>query len=317
MIAATEDPALTARIVSRRALAYGSAADAADDRADFVRAASGLAWIDGALAIVQDDTSFVAIERAGGRLGAIALPAGPGGRRRFEERRGNKGDKLDLECCLALGRHLVAFGSGATRRREVVVEIDVGAHDGAVRVVDAGDLHAAVRAALGTTALNLEGAVAQGERLRLFQRGNDAGHAGADAVIDVDLVGFVAWLAGGATPAVRAVQRFDLGAIGGVRFGFTDACALDASRVLFLAAAEASPNAIDDGIVAGTRVGILDDGGARVTALLDEDGAPAAVKAEGVALVPGRDDRLWVVLDPDDVDRAAELCEVALAGPWR
>jgi hypothetical protein len=62
-----------------------------------VRAASGVVRIGGDLYIVQDDASFFAVRRADGSVSAIDLPAGPGGRRRFEVALGNKMDKLDLE----------------------------------------------------------------------------------------------------------------------------------------------------------------------------------------------------------------------------
>jgi hypothetical protein len=323
---AAVDPALRARIVTRIPLVYAAPVAAELDRGDHVRAASGLAWLDGRLAIVQDDTSFVAFRDGAGTVSSLALPAAKDGRRRFESRRGNKNDKLDLESCLVVDGRLIAFGSGSLPVREVVVVVDgVG---GPVRVVPAAALHGAVRAALARDGaawqreveLNLEGAVIQGDRLRLFHRGNGAPAGVAvpvDAVVDVSAAGFLAWLDGGDAPAVLAVTWFHLGVAGSVRYGFTDAHALDDGRLLFLASAEDSPNAVDDGQVHGTRIGILDGSGVRTADLLDSDGHVAAVKGEGIVSIPGQPDRVYVALDVDDPDRPSELCTVELSGPWR
>jgi hypothetical protein len=322
---AVVDPALRARIVARRPLVYGAPVAAELDRGDHVRAASGLAWLDDRLAIVQDDTSFVAFRDSRGSLTSLALPAAADGRRRFESRRGNKNDKLDLESCLVVDGRLLAFGSGALPVREVVVVVD--GVTGPVRVVAAGPLYAALRAALVRDGaawmkgaeLNLEGAAVVGDRLRFFQRGNGAPSGAAvavDAAVDVALAGFLAWLDGGPVPPVLGVTWYQLGVAGAVRYGFTDLHALADGRVLFLASAEDSPNAIDDGEVHGTRIGIIDDRGVRTTDLLDADGHIAAVKGEGLVSVPGEPGRVYVVLDLDDPDLPSELCTVELSGPW-
>jgi hypothetical protein len=329
---AVADPALRARILERRRLLYDEPAATELDRGDHVRAASGLAWLGDTLAIIQDDTSFVALLRPDGRLGAVALPAGPDGRRRFESRRGNKADKLDLESCVVVpgprGPRLIAFGSGSLPQREVVVVVEggvggVGDVGSGVRVVAASELYTAVHTALvreGILALNLEGAVIEGDRLCLFQRGNGAPADAVDpvdAAVELSLGEVLRWLDDrGPVPAARAATWYHLGTIGGVRYGFTDVHAVD-GRALFLAAAEASPNAIDDGAVHGTRIGVLDGCGARFCELLDADGQLAAVKAEGIAAVPGRSDVVYVVLDADDPDLPSELCTVELTGPWR
>lgn len=323
---AAVDPALRARIVERAPLVYAAPVAAELDRGDHVRAASGLAWLDGRLAIVQDDTSFVAFRGEDGAVSSLALPAAADGRRRFESRRGNKNDKLDLESCLVVGGRLIAFGSGSLPVREVVVVVD--GVTGPVRVVPAAALHGAVRAALvrdgeawqREVELNLEGAVIQGDRLRLFHRGNGAPAGVAvpvDAVVDVSAAGFLAWLDGGVAPPVLAVTWFHLGVAGSVRYGFTDAHVTEDGSLLFLASAEDSPNAIDDGTVHGTRIGIVDSRGVRTADLLDGDGHVAAVKGEGIVSVPGEGDRVYVVLDVDDPDRPSELCTVELSGPWR
>jgi hypothetical protein len=320
MLIAERDDGLRAQIVSRTALHYADGADDALDRPAFVRAASGIARVGERLVIAQDDTAFVGVRDSDGRVVGVALPARPDGRRRFEARLGNKADKLDLEACVGLpdGRALL-FGSGSTERRQRIVTFD----SGALRVVDADELYAALRRerAFSGAELNVEGAALVGTRLRLFQRGNGAATSDAAAVnatVDLDLRAFVAWLdegALGSPPPLTNILRYDLGEVSGVPYGFTDASAFEGGAI-YLAGAEASPNTYDDGEVLGARVGIANERGVRFTDLLREDGSPAIEKAEGVLPWPERSDRAWVVIDPDDPDRPAELCEVALEGPW-
>ncbi len=344
LVAARRDPGLVARVVRRLPMRYAAGADPALDRPAHVRAGSGLARLrtpgGERLAVVQDDANFLAVvDPATGLAEAVTLPAGAGGRRTFSKAEGTKHHKLDLEACCLLAdparpgsRVLVAFGSGSTDRREqvvVVAGLETGpAEDAEVTVVDASALYAALRAeaAFAGAELNVEGAVRVGapggEAVRLFARGNGAGNAmggAASATCDVDAAALAAYLLGVApSPAPRPerVVRYDLGAVGGERLGFTDATVLggaSAGRVLYVAAAESSADVFEDGAVGGSALGVIGaDGAARWTPIVDAAGDPFADKVEGVAF----DDagRLWVVIDQDDPDRPSELCEVALAG---
>src|SRR5262245_57603151 len=123
---ACHDPALSARVLARRPLLYAAGPEAADDRPAHVRAGSALAWLGGRLAVVQDDANFVALVRPfRGEVSPLPLPAGPGGLRQFDEGRGNKRHKLDLEASAVVpakgGEVLLAFGSGSTPARERVL----------------------------------------------------------------------------------------------------------------------------------------------------------------------------------------------------
>lgn len=317
MPSARLDPSLGVRVVSVRALRYTVPAAEGSDRPPHVRAASGLAVTGGRLVIVQDDAAFLATV-AGDRVSALALPRGAGGRRRFEVSLGNKLDKLDLEACVAVGPELWAFGSGSlpVRERIAVVGSDV-------RVHDAAPLYTLVRAATGGV-LNIEGAAAVGDELWLFHRGNCGPADPGPAVVRVPRAALAAWLAAGCAsdpPALSDATRFDLGTLGGVRLGFTDACGGTglglASRVFYLAAAEASPNAVDDGAVCGSQLGVIDgdpdSAEVRAAPLCHGD---RTLKAEGLALDPRDPRRAWITVDPDDVDRPAELYELELTGPW-
>ena len=332
---ALHDRSLSARIVHRAPLLYAAGADVEADRPGHVRAASGIAWIGGVLAIIQDDANFIALAEptAPGRARALALPRGPDGRRQFDDGRGNKHLKLDLEACIAVAPPespetvLVAFGSGSTALREVAV---------VVRGWDAGAPHAVIArlprlyGALRETTefagseLNVEGAVLVDGCLRLFGRGNGAMRgalAPVNATCDLDWAALWAHLESlGATPAPapRNVVRHTLGELGGIPLGFTDAALWGGgASIVFTAAAEDSPDVTRDGPVHGSVVGVLHaHQPARWVPLTDAAGAPLRDKIEGVVASPGASNELLVIADPDVAEQPSELCVVRLDGSW-
>jgi hypothetical protein len=296
------DPALAVRIIGVRELRYSSAS--ADlDRPDHVRAASGLAVVGNRLAIIQDDVAFIALV-AGDEVSAVPLPRGRDGRRRFEVGLGNKGQKLDLEACIVVDDQLWAFGSGSTAARERLAVVDRSG----TRLHDGAPLYAALRVALSGV-VNIEGVAAVGDELWLFHRGNTGPTDAGPAIVRFELRAFVRWLTAAApVPDVAACERYDLGAVGGVPLGFTDATCAHGS-VYYLAAAEVAANAIDDGPMLAARLGVIDRATVRQVTL------PIG-KAEGIAFDPEDRRRVWIVCDPDDVDRATRLYDVRLEGPW-
>jgi hypothetical protein len=123
-------------------------------------------------------------------------------------------------------------------------------------------------------------------------------------------------LAGG-PPRALAAQLFELGALDGIALGFTDAAALPRERTAFTAAAEDAPDAIADGPVAGSVLGIVEGTGrgatARWTRLVDAHGAPFRAKVEG--LVIDADCRgAWILTDADDAASLTLLGRVELTG---
>lgn len=338
VITSTLDPTLGARIVRRVPLRYADGADAATDRPAHVRAASGLAWVGDRLAIVQDDANFIALVDPGsGHAGVVTLPAGRHGLRQFDDGRGNKKHKLDLESIAAVRyegvARLVAIGSGSTRRRDHVVTVtDVSGSQPVVRLHETRALHGMLREAVtfAGSELNLEGAYQCGDLLRLVGRGNGAPERGlepVDATCDVMLHELFAYLDGGEearVPSIARVLQYRLGAMSGVRLTFTDAIDWSAAgspdAMLYTAAAEASPDASRDGWVAGSAIGVVSfhagRAAARYAELRAENGAPLAAKVEGVARQAERLDRVWIVIDIDAHDSPSELCEVELSGAW-
>ena len=327
---ARQDPSLRARVVARRPLLYDAGADPGQDRPAHVRAGSALALVGRRLVVLQDDALFLGlVDLERGSVEAIALPAAPGGVRCFDEGRGNKAAKPDFEACVVHGDRLLAFGSGSTPARERVLvvgdlgELDRRSAPPAVQLIEAHRLYAALRAEprFAGSELNIEGAVVVGGSLRLFQRGNGAARGDlqpVDATCELDLPDLLRYLEPGRNsdpPQVHHIVQYDLGTMGGVRLTFTDAAA-QGEDILYLAAAEASPDAVQDGPVAGVALGLIPAaaGPPHWTPLLDQDGRPFSSKAEGLAPDPHSPGTLHLVVDRDDPDAPAELCRVELEG---
>jgi hypothetical protein len=338
-VRARVEPSLGARVIGRTSLLYARGADRSLDRPAHVRAGSALARLGGQrLAVVQDDACFVAIlDGVGGPRAAVAvrdvqLPATEGVRL-FDDTRGNKKLKLDLEACLVVddGALLVAFGSGSTDARERVVLIEEpGTPDPRVVMVEARTLYATLRgnAELAGSELNVEGAAIADDDVLLFQRGNGApagGRLPVDATARLDRRALLAYLQGLRDPAhappcppLRDVRQWDLGTIDGVRLTFTDGVAMRGRWTGFLACAEASPDATRDGPVSGVALGRLDDRDqvAELAPITDERGAPLRDKAEGLTFDDADPRRAWLVVDRDDPAAPAELLELTLGDGW-
>ena len=269
-----------------------------------VRAASAVAPFGDGWLIVQDDATHAAWLRPGG-VTAVRVTPPVDGHELFSSAAGTKHLKPDFEAAFPAGDGVLLLGSGSTPARTRVSRVT---RDG-FEVHDLPEVYAAVAAALGLTGggLNLEGACRLGDGVRWFQRGNSA--AGVPTA-SVDLP--VAALTGGAV-SVGAVRRYDLGAIDGVALAVTDAVALPDGRVLVSAAAEDTPNAVDDGPVVGAALALLD--GERVTDVAPlPAGGSGAYKVEGLAVreVTGAGVRLVAVVDADDPDAALVRLDLSL-----
>ncbi|HLT39150.1 MAG TPA: hypothetical protein VK034_22855, partial [Enhygromyxa sp.] len=265
------------------------------------------------IVITQDDVNALALlDERSGRLEPLLLPRGADGRRSFGEATGNKALKLDLEACVTVpdGR-LIAFGSGSKPARERIVVVEA---DRRVTVVEAQALYSMLASAseFAGSELNLEGAIVVDDALRLFQRGNGAPRGEllpVDAIGDLSLEKFLAWLDGGPLPRLERVRRFELGRIDGVRLGFCDAALLPDGRVAFVAGAEDSPDTYRDGIVVGCRFGIIDGDDVRTADVIDAEGTPSRLKLEGLELRSFTADA-WefdVVVDMDDPDTPTRI----------
>lgn len=259
-----------------------------------VRAGSGVVRVGDHLLVVQDDAFAVA--RVDLRSFDVSLVALVADGRALEKR-----EKPDFECAVERGHRVWLLGSGSTDRRTQIAQISLAGE--LVGLVDRAPLYDALQAALDLAHRpNVEGATIGGDRLRLFHRG--AGGA-ASAVVDFDVD-----VLEGAPPVARTTLTIDLGDLEGVPLSWTDATA-SADATFFLAAAEDTDNAVDDGAVAGSVLGRLRGSLAEWTPLVDADGVRLRCKAEG--LVVDADGRgAWVVTDPDDPRIAADLLRVVI-----
>ena len=325
---AVRDAGLAAVVTSATPLRYDAGADDALDRPAHVRAASGLAPTRDGFALVQDDANFIAlVSRDPTRVRAITLPSGEGGKRQFDTTRGNKKHKLDLEACFAVdepdGTLLVAMGSGSRghgAREHVVLVRRCEVPSPEVTLVHAPRLYERLRAAgeFAGSEMNVEGAVHLGDRVRLFGRGNGAARDGVrpvNATCDLDWNGLLAHLRDPgrvAPPEPLRVVGYELDSLGEVPLGFTDAAAWH-DGILYSAAAEDSPNVIDDGPVHGSAIGVIDaSGAARWTPLTEPTGALFPGKVEGILGMP--DESILAVVDADDPATASLLCTIELRG---
>jgi hypothetical protein len=305
-------------------MTYADGGDPIADYPAYVRASSAVRRWKAGLVVVQDDVNVLALRDRTGAFRPLLLPQGEGGRRQFDDSLGNKAAKLDLEAGVVLpdGR-FVALGSGSTARRE---HIAVAWPDGEIDLREAGEFYDLLRNTpqFAGAELNLEGAVVVGERLRLLQRGNGAPTETTPAVnatADIDLADWVRWLDGeGPLPPLLAVVQYDLGTVDGVPLCFTDAAALSPEMVVFLAGAEASADAANDGAVADWRVGVIDGEGVWIWKIRNERGEPVRLKLEGIEPLDEEGGdllRFTVVSDVDRPDQPALIgtLELDLDGP--
>lgn len=312
-------------MVARTPLLYSRGADERLDRPAHVRAGSSLVAWNRHLAVIQDDASFLAVIDLEGRtVRGVPFPMAV---RQFDDTRGNKKLKLDLEAAFVTpdGGLLVALGSGSSPLRERVVLVEhPGSESPDVSLVEAPALYAALRseAAFSGSELNVEGATILGEDVILFQRGNGAPAAhrpAVDATARIGLGQLLTYLRGdGPAPPLRDVTAWDLGAKEGARLTFTDGAISKRGVIAFLACAEDSPDATRDGPVSAVAIGCLDEaqGTSEVGWLLDERGLPLLDKAEGLSFDPSDETRAFVVTDRDDPTAPSELLEIRLGEAW-
>ena len=287
-----------------------------------VRSASAIAPFGDGWLVAQDDATHAAWWRPGGVTPVRVLEA-VDGHEVFSEAEGTKHLKPDFEAACEVtvdgDSAVVLLGSGSTPARMRASLVRVLNHGTDFDVVALDPLYHRVAEVLGigVDLLNLEGACRTGKTFRWFNRGNlTAGLPSAS--VDLDVAELVAALTASLAPEeVKVANRrvYDLGDVDGVGLAVTDAVALPDGRVLLSAAAEDTPNAIDDGPVVGTAVALVHGDDPLAIAQLD---APDGTvhKVEGLGLREVRDDgvRLVAVVDADDP--LIPSAQLAIAVRW-
>jgi hypothetical protein len=282
-----------------------------------IAAASGIAVYDDELYVLADDElELPRYDRAGTRRGTCvllegALPEQPAQR---------KAAKPDFEALVALpDGALLALGSGSTTARQRAVYLHVQSPKLPPRVIDLSRLYERLRKELPE--LNIEGGALVDDELLLASRGN--GPRRDNALIHLDWSSVEHALIRSGTVPAEALLRIDairLGELAGQPLSVTDIAAA-ADRLLFSAAAEASPNTYDDGLCVGSVLGML----SRAGEVLDVVGVSPVVKVEGIWATPAEAEfDLLLVADPDDRQARAPLMaatyrsvEAAIAMPQR
>jgi hypothetical protein len=291
---------------------------------DPVRAASAVTAIAGGWFVVQDDANHAAWwDATSGRIDRVRLFPPVEGLDVFGDADGTKHRKPDLEAACTVttadGDVVVALGSGSLPARTRGVLVEVGPEDTLAAVAaELAPLYGRVAAALGidVARLNLEGACLVGGQLRWFQRGH-GGLGIASASVDVPCAALVAALRGQHDPASiepAAVRRYDLGVLEGLALAITDAEVLDDGRVVVAATAEDAPDAIADGPVVGSVLGLLTDDQVQVVPLPPD---VARCKVEGLASMgtSAGGQRMLAVVDDDDPTVASLAFELLLREP--
>jgi hypothetical protein len=275
-----------------------------------VTAASGIAPLGRGWIVAQDDAT-VAGWLHDGQVTPVRVFSPVEGLDRFSEEAGTKHLKPDLEvaCPAEVDGEpaVLLLGSGSTPRRMRGVLVRPAGDGFRVDAAELGPLYERVAERLGLRMdhLNLEGASRHGDTMRWFNRGNLAAGA-SSASVDVPLEGLVDAVLGRGDVASVPVGRtrvYELGEVEGVGLAVTDAIALPDGRVLLSAAAEDSPNAVDDGPVVATALALVDDEEVvAVTPIPEVDGH--VHKVEGLALrrVDGDEVHLLAVVDDDEPD---------------
>jgi hypothetical protein len=270
-----------------------------------VRAASAIAPFGDGWLVAQDDATHAAWLRPDGVV-AVRVVDPVDGHEVFGSAEGTKHLKPDFEAAVAVPGGVLLLGSGSTAARMRASLVTLGPQGPAFAVTGRGPAYRRVAESLGLSLdqLNLEGACLVGDRLRWFQRGNSA--AGVpSASVDVELPDLLAGPGG--------VRRYDLGTVGGVGLSITDAVALPDGRVVVSAAAEDTPNAVDDGPVVGAVLALL-DGERTVLVAPVPEGQDGAYKVEGLAVrhSDAAGVSLIAVVDADDPRRASSRLDLRL-----
>jgi hypothetical protein len=297
-----------------RTLDLDDSGDAALPR--HLSAASGLACVGSHIYVVADDELHLGVFSASGnapgrllRLFDGELPA---------EKATRKKAKPDLEAITVLPPFgncphgaLLALGSGSkkNRCRGALLRLDDRSGiDGLPVPIDASGWFDDLDRRFA--ALNIEGAVAIGEELRLLQRANKK-HP-QNAIIRYPLGPVLDALAtSAAIPAIApsATDLVDLGWIDGVPLGFTDGAALPDGSMVFTAVAEDTEDTYNDGACLAAAIGVAArDGSVRFVERINE-----CPKVEGVAArVDDNVIRLLLVTDADDPTVPAGLFSATL-----
>ena len=220
---------------------------------DAVSSGSGLAYLNNAAYLVGDDASYIAVmpNTDSNVYTRIAFHTN-GGIGRVE-----KAIKHDLEAAIigTIGKQpfLFAFGSGSlSPYRDTMFAIDLKNSSVSFKC-SLLPLYKAIKikAAIKEHELNIEGAALAGEKLFLFNRGNNI-------AIIIAWAEFIKYIQKpmGLIPNFE-FQKISLPVINNFSVGISGACAINKNEMLFTASLEETHDNIADGTIKGSYIGVL------------------------------------------------------------
>ncbi|ARS37876.1 hypothetical protein CA264_14250 [Pontibacter actiniarum] len=288
-----------------------------------IPSASGVAHVQNAFYVVGDDSPFLyQLNEEYQLVQRHALFDSSG----VVNGRIPKAAKPDLESMthFSYGRDelLLLLGSGASEARNKAYLVNL-TDDMAVQELDLSRFYTFVKRVLrieNEGVLNIEGLAMDDVYTYLLQR--PAG-AGSNILIRMDTDDFKQFvLSKGDIPAA-AVYYFKLPVLGQSPAGFSGAYTLD-DKLFFTASVEDTPNAIDDGEVLGSFIGVIDLNAlpyatdelnpleVPATKLQNPDGSAYIGKAESLVVNRLEEGQYRVVVLSDDDAGHSELLEVQL-----
>lgn len=282
----------------------------ATGRPEYVYSASGLVELGGEFYLVADDELHLAVFPADPARPGRWIPIFPGTLSLDYKQR--KKEKADLEAITFLPPYkfaeqgallLVPSLSRPNRVRGALLLVNETGLAEAVPI-DFAKLHAALAAQIEE--LNVEGIAVTEDNLKLFHRGSKGNSR--SAVIELHYANFLSDLHDSHTISEKniiSIRQYDLGQLKGITLAFTDATTLPDDRVVFLAAAEASKNAYDDGKYVGSSIGLMN----RAGDVVHLEPIEGSFKFEGLTARLGKADEitLRLVTDTDDQTQPSSL----------
>ncbi|HYD21008.1 MAG TPA: hypothetical protein VEB40_05990 [Flavipsychrobacter sp.] len=231
-----------------------------------------------------------------------------------------KRTKPDFESSLRLKikdrNYLLAFGSGSAPRREVLLMLEIGKEHVQKRI-PLNRLYAELRKRHGLSdeALNIEGAAGCHGRIYLLLRKKNM-------VVSMEEKDFIDYLEAPLEKSVPASseQIITLPRHGGVFAGFSGATEIrykGKEAILFCASLEHTPNAIDDGPVSGSYVGLLTEQHGKldlgeINFVRDQRGNILNDKIESLVVSEGDSGSYKAILVADNDNGRSKLLEVVI-----
>ena len=222
-----------------------------------------------------------------------------------------KADKPDLEALASFNNNdiqkVFAFGSGSIApQRDILVIVNSSSHN--PQTYSLQQLYNQLRLDkhLQNHELNIEAAAIYKDNLILLNRGKNL-------LIQYQLTDLLSSLKDKAPIPTPKIYKFTLPEISQIEAGFSGAAFIPGTnKLIFTASAEDTPNAVDDGEILGSMVGIikvdkLSKQNQPATATLTDNGTPLKVKAESVSILENAEHSANIILVTDSDGGKSEI----------